>query len=113
LSTAAASDSASAAGTVGSRAPGPREDQAEGRALAEFARDVELAAVTLHHVLDDRQPEAGAARFARPAAVDPIEASVRRDRCSRAMPRPVSVTNTARAVVVALPADLDPPPSGV
>ena len=32
-----------------------REDQPEGRALAGLAGDVELAAVTLHHVLDDRQ----------------------------------------------------------
>ena len=42
--------------------PRRREDQAEGRALAGLADDVELAAMPLHHMLDDRQAEAGAAR---------------------------------------------------
>ena len=51
-----------------------REDEPEGRALARLAVDVELAAVTLHDVLDDRQPEPGAAGLARAAAVDAIEA---------------------------------------
>ena len=51
-----------------------RKDEPEARALVGLAGDVELAAVTLHHVLDDRQAEAGAARFARAAAVDAIEA---------------------------------------
>ena len=57
-----------------SRTRSRREDEPEGRALAGLARDVELAAVTLHDVLDDRQPEPGAAGLARAAAVDAIEA---------------------------------------
>ena len=36
--------------------------------------DVEFAAVALHHVLDDRQAQAGAAGVARAAAVDAVEA---------------------------------------
>src|SRR5207244_221559 len=44
------------------------------RAAAGFAADVELAAVALRDVLDDRQAETGAARLARAAAVDAVEA---------------------------------------
>src|SRR4051812_45203825 len=43
--------------------PRRREDQAKGGALADLARDVELATMPLHDVLDDREAEAGAARF--------------------------------------------------
>jgi hypothetical protein len=58
------------AGASATAHPRRRQQQAEGRAAAELAADVELAAVALHHVLDDGQPEAGAAGVARAAAVD-------------------------------------------
>src|SRR5690606_1568134 len=46
----------------------------EGRALAGCAADVDAPAVALRHVLDDGQPEAGAAGLARAAAIDAVEA---------------------------------------
>ena len=56
------------------RTRGAGKHEPEDRALARLAVDVELAAVALHDVLDDRQPEPGAAGLARAAAVDAIEA---------------------------------------
>jgi hypothetical protein len=49
-------------------------DEPEARALAGLALDVDLAAVALHHVLDDRQAQPGAAGVARAAAVHAVEA---------------------------------------
>ena len=44
--------------------PRGRQQQAEGRTLARLAVDVDLAAMPLHHMLDDRQAQAGAASVA-------------------------------------------------
>jgi len=48
--------------------------QDEDRALALLAGDPKLAAMALHHVLDDGQPQARAARLARTAAVHAVKA---------------------------------------
>jgi hypothetical protein len=52
----------------------------------------QLAAVPLHHVLDDRQAQPGAAGFARAAAVDAVEAFGQPRQVLGAMPGPVSRT---------------------
>src|SRR5581483_778650 len=53
---------------------GRRQAHAHRGALFERAFDLELALVRLHDVLDDRQPEAGAAEIARARLVDSIKA---------------------------------------
>src|SRR5687768_9481757 len=50
------------------------QHDAEGGALARLALDVDAPAVRLRHVFDDGEAEAGAALFARAAAVDAVEA---------------------------------------
>ncbi len=54
--------------------PRGRQANREPRALAGLALDHQIATVPLGHVLDDRQPEAGAAGVARAAGVDAVEA---------------------------------------
>src|SRR6185295_7088897 len=84
------------------------EDELERRPLAELARDVELAAVALHDVLDDRKAEAGPARFARAAALDAIETlgQARQVRARDAGPG-VAHRDLAAAVVGDAPLDVD------
>src|SRR3954464_10297812 len=53
---------------------GRGEFQAEGAAFAGGGVDLDLAAVDLGDVFDDREAEAGAAHFAAAAAVDAVEA---------------------------------------
>ena len=55
-------------------ARGGRQLDAKGRALADHAVDAQLAAVALHHMLDDGQAQSGAAGLARTAAIDAVEA---------------------------------------
>src|SRR5258708_9289299 len=50
-----------------------RQVDGEGRALAELGIDGERAAMAVDDVLDDREPEPGAAERARAAGVDAIE----------------------------------------
>src|SRR5215831_20512591 len=50
------------------------KDGGEARAFADFAFRPHAPAVTLDEAPDDRQPKAGAAEFARWAAVDLVEA---------------------------------------
>src|SRR5258707_5731308 len=50
------------------------KNEPEARPLAHLAVHFQLAAVALRDVLDDRQPEAGAAGVARAAAVHAIKA---------------------------------------
>src|SRR5690348_17104242 len=51
-----------------------RQGEAYGRAASRLAVDVQLAPVGDDEVLDDRQPEAGAAELPRAGPVDPVEA---------------------------------------
>src|SRR5436853_3023907 len=51
-----------------------RQLHPKGRAAADAALDVHLAAVGLGHVLDDGEAEAGAPLVAGPALVDAVEA---------------------------------------
>jgi len=49
------------------------QEDGEHRAGAEGALDVEKTAMAVEDVLDDREPEPGAAHFARPRGVDAVE----------------------------------------
>jgi len=50
-----------------------RQVDAESRALAYLALDDQFAAMTLDHVLDNRQAQTGATRLSRATAIDPIK----------------------------------------
>src|SRR4051794_10757748 len=85
------------------------KDEPEGRALARLAVDVELTAMALHDVLDDRQSQPGAARLARAAAVDAIEALGEPRQVDACNPRTaVDDGDLAAAAVGALPRHGDP-----
>src|SRR6476661_3832922 len=51
-----------------------RQDDRERRALADPRGDIELAAVAVEDVLDDGEPQAGAALFPARRHADPVEA---------------------------------------
>ena len=64
----------SAGGSSAARSRLAGNTDREGRAHAGRAVDLQLGAVALRHVLDDRQAQPGAAGFARAAAVHAVEA---------------------------------------
>src|SRR5205085_5199313 len=71
---------------------------------------LELAAVALRHMLDDRQPEPGAAGVARAAAVDPIEAlGQARQMLARDADARVAHFELAAAVAARRPRHVDAP----
>ena len=88
--------------------PRRRKHDREGGTRARRAFDLQLGPVPLRHVLDDRQPQAGAAGLTRTAAVDSIEALgqarqvLRRDAGSGVADR-----EHGAAVRQRLPADVD------
>jgi hypothetical protein len=105
------------------RRPGPqartrrvgRQHQAEAGALAGLrSRTIDLAAVALHHVLDDRQPQAGAAGLARAAAVHAVEAlGQTRQVLAGDADAGVADLEFAAAVFTPAPRQAMRPPSGV
>src|SRR5439155_23472717 len=50
-----------------------REQQREGAAASRLALDAHAAAVAPHHVIDDREPEAGALRTGAGVGLNPVE----------------------------------------